>query len=573
MPASPNPADSASGLSHLGLPQELRLLLRCLRWPFLQQDEERLRGALDAARAPAFDWTAFLSLCEHHRVGPMTYRALGRVGERAQAAVPPEVMAALKTAATRNAHSTLRYLTETARVCALLSSGGIAARVLKGVPLSQQIFGDPALRHVGDIDLLIAPGSEEAADRLLLADIYYRNDPVAPLTPRRRLSWRRHGKDYTYRSHSSPFEVDLHWRLFRNPYMAGNGLADPAAQASEPMMLGQVEMRVLPAHRGFLFLCVHGALDGWFRFKSMVDVAAWWRCFDAQQRHSVTELAREHRVVAELAAALCLAGGLELLDADDLPPALELQAATRESRWILDYAQAQHASQHYRPTHDAAGTLALKHYEFGLRRGFRYRLAIVRRVLLRPRMWTRFDLPDALFPLYALLSPVEWAIFHRTVAPAAVERRRRSRWHRLRALPPVRQWMLVEAFAALLAARAALRLLPARWIFHWMERPLQVRTPSHGALESVRWAVVSVARDSPLRFVCFPQALAAHAMLRGRGVASVMHYGVRRSADGQLRAHTWLEAEGRMLLGGESAPLFARVRSSSSAPPADLPQG
>jgi hypothetical protein len=51
-------------------------------------------------------------------------------------------------------------------------------------------------------------------------------------------------------------------------------------------------------------------------------------------------------------------------------------------------------------------------------------------------------------------------------------------------------------------------------------------------------------------------------MLRRRGVSSVMHYGVRRSADRQMRAHTWLEVDNRMLLGGESARLYAPIHST-----------
>ena len=45
--------------------------------------------------------------------------------------------------------------------------------------------------------------------------------------------------------------------------------------------------------------------------------------------------------------------------------------------------------------------------------GSAYRFEIVRRILQRPRMWARFDLPDLLFPLYPLLSPLEWFLFHR----------------------------------------------------------------------------------------------------------------------------------------------------------------
>jgi Uncharacterised nucleotidyltransferase/Transglutaminase-like superfamily len=556
-----NPAAASSGL-----PIELRLLLYCVRWPATEQDAARIRVCLEGQAMQPFDWKYFLALCEHHRVAPLVYRALGRTAAT-EARMPAAVGDALKAAATHNAHSTLAYLAETRRLCALLHGAGVDAWVLKGVPLSQQIYGDAALRQVGDIDLLIAPGMEEAADRVLLADIYYRNDPVAPLTPRRRLSWRRHGKDYTYRSERTPFELDLHWRLFRNPQMPGNGLA----QASQRMLLGGVAMEVLPAERSFLFLCVHGALDGWFCFKSLVDVAAWWRSFAAAQRLGVIALAREHGVLPELAAALRLACSLELLDADAVSPALQLQAACREACWILDYTLAQYAAQRYLPTQDGAGTVALKRYEFGLRRGLLYRLEIVRRVLLRPRVWARFDLPDALFPLYLLLSPLEWVLFHRTLAPAAMERRRRSRWHRLRTLPAARRLLVAEAFCALLSARAALSLLPARWIFRWMERPLR-RAMGEGAdAESIRWAVLSVARSSPLRFVCFPQALAAHAMLRRRGVASLIHYGVRRAADGRLRSHTWLEVNRRLLLGGESASLFAPVGPSTpgASPPAD----
>jgi hypothetical protein len=135
-----------------------------------------------------------------------------------------------------------------------------------------------------------------------------------------------------------------------------------------------------------------------------------------------------------------------------------------------------------------------------------------------------------------------------------------------------RRRLLLEAFAALLTARCALALLPVRWIFRWLESPVRAAPASPGAgadssdsVERIRWAVVTVARYGPLSFVCFPQALAAHAMLRRRGIASIMHYGVRRSADRQLRAHTWLEVDHRMLLGGESALLFAAIHSTNSS--------
>jgi hypothetical protein len=490
----------------------------------------------------------------------------------AAADVPATILATLKAAAAENALRAFRYLTETRRLCDLLQQAGVSVRVLKGVPLSQRIFSDPGVRDVGDIDLLIAPGTEETADCILLGDGFRRNDPEARLTPRRRRSWRRHGKDYTYRSDRDDFEIDLHWRLFRNPRMPGNALADTDAASQEQVHFGETVLAVLPLDRSFLYLCVHGALDGWFRFKSLTDIAALWGSFTAEQRSALADRAREYGILPEMAAALKLAQELELVDSGALTAPMQLQAAGREARWILDYAWTQHLAQRFEPTQDGAGSWPLKRYELGLRRGLAYRMEVVRRVLLRPRIWQRFDLPDALFPLYALLSPLEWVLFHRGVSPVGVARMRRDPWHRWRALPAWRRWLLLEAFAALLISRCALVLLPVRWIFRWLESPVRAAPASASTdpassdrVERVRWAVLTVARYGPMSFVCFPQALAAHAMLRRRGIGSIMHYGVRRSADRQLRAHTWLEVDHRMLLGGESALLFAPIHSTTNS--------
>jgi Uncharacterised nucleotidyltransferase/Transglutaminase-like superfamily len=545
--------------SAFSLPSEMRLLMRCARWPSLESDSAAIRTL---AAASDIDWKLFLSLCGHHRVTSLVYRALSA----AAADAPASAMATLKAGTTENALSVFRYLTETKRLCDLLGQAGVPARVLKGVPLSQRIYSDPSVRDVGDIDLLIAPGMEETADRILLADGFQRIDPAARLTPRRRRSWRKHGKDYTYRTDRHDFEIDLHWRLFRNPHLPGNALADSGAASTEQIRLGETSLAGLPLDRSFLYLCVHGALDGWFRFKSLADISALWHGFPEEQRTALAEQARAYDILPEMAAALKLAQELALLEPDALTAAMQLQTGSREAQWILDYAHTQHLAQRFQPTQDGAGSWPLKRYELGLRRGFAYRVEILRRILLRPRVWQRFDLPDILFPLYTLLNPIEWVFFHRWVSPVGIARRQRSPWNRWRALSARKRWLLVEAFTTLLAARCSLLLLPVRWIFRWLESPPRNSAAPAAAesVERIRWAVLTVARYGPLPFVCFPQALAAHAMLRRRGIRSIMHYGVRRSADRRLRAHTWLEVDHRMLLGGESAVLFAPIHSTGT---------
>ena len=128
-------------------------------------------------------------------------------------------------------------------------------------------------------------------------------------------------------------------------------------------------------------------------------------------------------------------------------------------------------------------------------------------------------------------------------------------------------WMLAaEAMALLASFRIALALMPVRRIIAAITTGRA--DPTTGALESdearvtarrVQWAVSAVARHSPVEFVCFPQALAGYTMLRRRGVTSTLVYGVARSTEGQLSAHTWLMLGEQTVLGGEAAQEFTAI--------------
>ncbi len=553
--------------SKIVLPLEVRFLVASLRWPISLAEKQALVEL--AAEAP--DWEEVFALAAHHRVLPLAYRNLSE----AAIEFPAGVRGLWRTAATRNAYAAMRSLAETARLQALLGAARITVRVLKGVPLSMRAYGDPSLRDIGDIDLLIAPAQDMQADLLLLADGYRRRDPAARLTPRRRASYRKHVKDYTYAPGEAGFEIDLHWRLFRNPEMPGNALATSGAVAE--VELGSERFLTLPPAETLLHLCVHGALDGWIRLKSLADIAALWRACAAGERDTVLRLARRDGVVPELAAALLLACGLRLADHDELPPSLLLLESDRTVSHVLEHALTQFHQSRFRPDSAMVGSWRAKRYELGLRTAPRYRFEILRRVLFRPRVWESFDLPDPLFPLYALLSPLEWLLFHfrqrvqkheRPSFGPAWFRSLKQRWTGWRKRGVAERVLLLEAASMLLAARVALRLFPAGAILRWVRssgleigshlRPADVAMHGNAtAVERVCSAVLAASRHAPLRFVCFPQALAAHTMLRYRHIDSEVIYGVRRSAEGKLRAHTWLRVGERTVLGGETEPLFA----------------
>jgi len=132
--------------------------------------------------------------------------------------------------------------------------------------------------------------------------------------------------------------------------------------------------------------------------------------------------------------------------------------------------------------------------------------------------------------------------------------------------------IVAEAMIALTLARAA-TAAPFRWR---MAReaavagpPLDLaRLPDDPRARSVSRLLARAERRLPWKTTCLVAALAARAMLRRRGMDSVLRFGVRRGADGRLGAHAWLEAGGGIVCGGPEAegfaPLagFARKRSA-----------
>jgi len=138
-------------------------------------------------------------------------------------------------------------------------------------------------------------------------------------------------------------------------------------------------------------------------------------------------------------------------------------------------------------------------------------------------------------------------------------RKLRSLARRLREVGPSGWLLLARTFCLLLAAKCALRVLPVRRVIAWkrraIRRPRAAREPD---LRRIRHAVLVTARYSPIRFVCFPQCLAAAALLRSRGIESRLHYGVTRSG-AALVTHTWLEAGGEIVIGGEVAANYSTL--------------
>jgi hypothetical protein len=136
---------------------------------------------------------------------------------------------------------------------------------------------------------------------------------------------------------------------------------------------------------------------------------------------------------------------------------------------------------------------------------------------------------------------------------------------------PRRQLLVVEACASMFVARVSLAIFPFRRIARGLGAfvpptdPRVLAQAEDAPVEQVRvaravgWAVRSSAPYMPFRAVCLQQAIAAQAMLRRRGIASVMHFGAGKSDDKPIDAHAWLDAAGVKVTGYPVAATFSEL--------------
>jgi hypothetical protein len=118
--------------------------------------------------------------------------------------------------------------------------------------------------------------------------------------------------------------------------------------------------------------------------------------------------------------------------------------------------------------------------------------------------------------------------------------------------------LLAEALAALVVASARIKLRPFRKVAAAASQRQRecAKAADDAFLRKVRWAVSLWADRVPWRAVCFQRGLAVHMILRRRGIPSVLHYGVARSAAEGVKAHVWITVAGRAVIGGEEASNF-----------------
>ena len=124
---------------------------------------------------------------------------------------------------------------------------------------------------------------------------------------------------------------------------------------------------------------------------------------------------------------------------------------------------------------------------------------------------------------------------------------------RFRRLSTAERRLFFGALALVTLIRLALWTVPFRMTQKAIaaaRRPVGKKpAPDRGTIRRVAWAVEAASRRVP-GATCLTQGLAVQVLLGRLGQPSELRLGVAQTASGKLEAHAWVEANGRVIIGG-----------------------
>jgi hypothetical protein len=242
------------------LPADLEALRHCLRLGL------GVSPGGDAAPLPRPDWQQVVQHARLAGVLPLVYRGL-QTGNLA-AEVPKEVLDRCVQAHYATAQGNLITLDRLSRLLAGLRAQDIPALPLKGAHLAELVYPNPALRGIGDLDLLVRA---RHLPRILgvLAALGY------GVSARDRLKARVPAVSHSLSGLTGPNfpRIDLHWGLvpLRMPLSV-----DTAGvwQRARPVLFCGAEIPVMPPEDLLAHVCVHYACSHLFErtWRPLCDV-------------------------------------------------------------------------------------------------------------------------------------------------------------------------------------------------------------------------------------------------------------------------------------------------------------
>jgi hypothetical protein len=245
--------------------------------------------------SPDLDWERVLESAEHHRLIPAMHGALsGKNG----------VPSTLRARAHKHAWRVLHFTAELQKIARCFEQRGIEFLAHKGPALAQLLYGDPAMRQFGDLDVIVKSRDFRRAKDVLIESGY---DSNLRLSPRHEQALLRSGYECSFGLNSARNLVELQWQIVPRFYSINFNI-DALFSRSMQINLDDVALRTLGHEDLLMVLCVHAAKHEWVQLGMLRDIAALMN-FDLDWNWIVAE-ARRLGIIKILQVSLLAANKL-----------------------------------------------------------------------------------------------------------------------------------------------------------------------------------------------------------------------------------------------------------------------
>lgn len=210
----------------------------------------------------SFDWDSFYAYTHKNRLETLCAAGAAKLPQA------PEPLHNLERCVSDLHQKTIQQIQLLSFLMSELQQAGIRVLSVKGPLLAADLYGNPALRHSNDLDLLVSETDYEAAKERLLAAGLTEHSGFHPHYNKDKQHQHAMGEDQHEIFVYNNLLVELHWRIsFRYP-VSFEELWD---NREERMLLGQ-QVPCLGKTDNLIYLICHASGHGYSRLRWLIDL-------------------------------------------------------------------------------------------------------------------------------------------------------------------------------------------------------------------------------------------------------------------------------------------------------------
>lgn len=241
---------------------EIQLILKCSKIYKNKQDNDHISQLLNQP----LDWDFILDVAGRNGLLPLVcWRLLQNFAD----ILPSETRNLLTQFFQVQTRKNLVFTRKLIETVNILKEVGIPILPFKGTTLAMQAYGNLALRHYSDLDVLVQPKHFDEAVKVLTEHGY---TPIGKINwLKRKILFFNNKKDVGLLNKEENVRIELHWKLSGAHFAMPLEISD-LWDRLERLNLGGTELYALPLNDLFVYLCLHGSRHGWEKFAWICDL-------------------------------------------------------------------------------------------------------------------------------------------------------------------------------------------------------------------------------------------------------------------------------------------------------------